>query len=113
MILSLPRCFRRYSATSMPSLVMRSTVIVEATDSPVFLSVLPAPLWSHCTMVNISPGSKEQERPRIRYITWTAVQKQQHGIAAVLAADRDPLFDSTDTDVAAFVGAICEGHWII
>src|SRR5207248_11706732 len=47
------------------------------------------------------PGSKEQERPRIRYITWTAVQKQQHGIAAVLAADRDPLFDSTDTDVAA------------
>jgi hypothetical protein len=31
------------------------------------------------------------------------VQKQQHGIAAVLPASRDPLFDSADCDVAALV----------
>src|SRR6266436_9168319 len=62
MILFLPRCFRRYSATSIPSLVMRSTVIVDVTEGPVFLSVLPTPLWSHCTTVKyFSHGAKNKK----------------------------------------------------
>src|SRR6516162_2200606 len=51
------------------------------------------------------PGSEKREGPGIRDVTRTAVQKQQHGIAAVLAANGDPLLDPADVDVTGFVNA--------
>src|SRR5882762_8818752 len=52
------------------------------------------------------PRSKKQEGPGIGDVARPAVQKQQHGTAAVLAANCDPLLDTANSDVAGLVNAL-------
>ena len=59
------------------------------------------------------PGSEERERPGIGDVAWAAVQEQNDGIVAIFAANRDPLLDSADGDVAAFVDALCRRNRIV
>jgi hypothetical protein len=70
--------------------------MVGATFGPDFRNVRPAPRWSHCAT----------ERPRIGHVTWAAVQEQQDGVVAVLAADSDPLLDATQRDKTCFVDTL-------
>src|SRR5208283_3009106 len=59
------------------------------------------------------PRGEERKRPRIRDIAGPAVHKQQRGIVAVLPANRDPLFDSANRDVAGLVNAIWRRNRVI
>ena len=43
----------------------------------------------------------------------TAVEEQQHWIAAVLPANRDPLLDAADRHVTALVNAICGRNRVV
>src|SRR6516162_3372321 len=59
------------------------------------------------------PRSEEREGPGIRDVTRTAVQKQQHGIAAVLTANRHPLLDSANGDLTGLVNALCGRNRVV
>jgi hypothetical protein len=41
------------------------------------------------------PGSEHSKCSGIRHVSGSSVQKQQHGVGAVLPTDGDPLFDAS------------------
>ena len=51
----------------------------------------------------LQPRTKGGIAPWIGGVARAAVQKEKHGIAAIVAANRDPLLDAANHDVAAFI----------
>jgi hypothetical protein len=102
-----------HQASSIPSSVIRSMVIVAADESPFLPSVRPAPRWSHCTSVNVLSRPEPRVTPRIGGITGTTVQKKDDRIVPFLTSNRDPLFDPADPDVARFVDPIRGGDRVV
>jgi len=89
-------------------------VIVAATEGPLVPSVLPVPsLIPLNDREGLQPRSKLGITPWIGGVARTAVQEEKHGIAAIFAANRDPLLDPADRDVPAFVDAVRRRNGVI
>ena len=41
------------------------------------------------------------------------MKKQQHGVVSVFSANRDPLLDTTDLDVLAFIDAVWRNDGVV
>ena len=61
----------------------------------------------------LQPRPEPGVTPRIGRVARSAVQKEQHRIVSVLAADRDPLLDAADLDVPGFVDAVRRGDGVV
>src|SRR6266540_609037 len=97
--LSLPKCRRRNSLSSIASSILRSKVISPLPAMPLRPRVLSALCCSHWTSEVLLPGPQGQGEDCVEPAR-RAMQDQQHGVVAVFTADLDPLLDPADPNEA-------------
>src|SRR5205823_4701093 len=89
-------------------------VMVEAAAAPFRPKVLPAPRWSHWTTVKYFSQFRKPAYPQgLVASPGPLCKSSQHWVLAVLAANRNPLLESTDLYIIGFVDSVRIGNRIV